>query len=70
MFGRGIQSTKALGISFIPHLHPVGIDRRHVVDLVLDQTGSHSGQNHVGGYFASYLGYKQTSKNVKKSQVE
>lgn len=59
MSGRGIQPEEAIGVSFIPHLHPIGIDRCHVLDLVLDQTGSHSGQNYAGSYFATYPGYKQ-----------
>ena len=58
MFGRGVQSETTPGISLIPHLHSVGIDRCHVVDIILDQTRSHSSQNHTGSNFATDVRYE------------
>lgn len=37
MLGRGVQPAQAAGLPSLPHLHTLGADRRHVLDLLLDQ---------------------------------
>lgn len=41
-----LQSAPETGLSPVPHVHPVRPDRRHVLDRLLDQAGSHPCTGH------------------------
>jgi len=52
--GGELHAEAAAGLLPVPHLHPDLSDRHHVLDLVLDQTGSRARQGHPGGHLLAH----------------
>lgn len=44
-----------IGILSLPHVHPYMPDRRHVVDLILDPTGSRTCQSDARSHFIAHV---------------
>lgn len=56
MFGSRVHAEEEAGLPPSAHVHTVGVDRRHVMDLFLDKTGGDSRKGHVGGDVSTYSG--------------
>ena len=54
MPGRGFRVAEAPRLPPLPHLRALRPDCRHVLDLLLDQAGGHSGQGHARGHLAAH----------------
>jgi len=52
-----VQPAAPPRLPSLPHLHPLGADRRHVLDLFLDQTRGHPRPRHPRSHLAPHTRY-------------
>lgn len=57
LLGRCIQFATSHWLPFIPHVHSIGTDCGHVMDIILDKARSDSGTCHTRRYIVAHIGY-------------